>query len=167
MRKGYMVLDGKTSRSFDGLGEDSFFSPNSKRFAHIGATTSQSGKSMDVFYVVDGKEGDAFDGVGKQLTWSPDSKHYAYCAYRGETTVIVRDGRVVGTYAGALLPVFSVDSAHLACWAKMDGKWHVVVNGQSIGKPFDSWLSEKWVEDGNGLHGIGMRGHEVIRVDIK
>ena len=41
--KAYMVLDGTTSRPYDGLGEDSFFSPNSKRFAYVVASTSKSG----------------------------------------------------------------------------------------------------------------------------
>ena len=165
--KAYMVLDGTTSRPYDGLGEDSSFSPNSKRFVYIGATTSQSGKGMDIFYVIDGKQNDAFDSVGKQVSWSPDSKHYAYCAFRGDTTLIVQDGRVLGTYADAVLPMFSLDSIHLIWWANLDNKWYVVVNGQSVGKPFDSWLSKNWVEDSNGLHGIGLREHEVIRIDIK
>jgi hypothetical protein len=165
--KGSVVVDGKVSRHYDGLGEYGFFSPDSKRFAYIGATMSASGKGIDSFFVVDGKQDETFKAVEKQLAWSPDSTHYAYCAFRGDTTVVVRDGKISGTYSEALLPAFSFDSGHLVWWAKMNDKWHVVVDGQSVSKPFDAWLARNWVANSKGLRGIGLRGRDVIRVDIK
>jgi hypothetical protein len=165
--KASMVVDGKGSHHYDGMGEDGFFSPDSKRFAYIGGIMSESRKSIDTFFVVDGKQDETFETVGKQLAWSPDSKHYAYCAFRGDTSVVVRDGKISGAYSEAWLPAFSFDSGHLVWWAKMNDKWHVVVDGQSVSKPFDDWLAKDWVANSKGLRGIGVRGHDVIQVDIK
>jgi len=140
-----IVVDGKEGKAYTQVRGDSVvFSADKKTMAYV------AGDGNKNFVVLDGKEGPPFDDI-YDLRFSPVGSRLAYGARRGLEHFIVEAGKGVeggkehGPYEniqrGSL--VFRPDGKNLA-WAGFgaDGKWHVCVNGKSIGSGCDRVVSQ-------------------------
>lgn len=140
------------------------FSPNSQHFAY-GVNTK-----LSQFMVLDGLEQKRYKGlVEDSMVFSPDSQHFGYIAVNYEDVfVIVVDGIEYETntkWAGKLC--FSPDSKHFAYIVSDEGRWSVVVDGES-GKYYPSLLVDErktlFNEDGS-FHYLIMRDNKIYLVE--
>ena len=97
--------------------------------------------------------GPRYDGIGVDaLALSRAGNHVAYPARRGNTWLVVHDGRELGPWSGIGELAFSPDGARLAFSAERNGRWFVVVDG-TPGPAFEGIFAHSllWSPDGSSL----------------
>jgi hypothetical protein len=111
---------------------------------------------------VGGVSGPRYDGIGVDaLALSREGNHVAYPARRGNTWLVVHDGRELGPWSGVGELAFSPDGARLAFSVEQDHGWQVVVDGRP-GPRFEAIFARSlaWSSDGVSLaYAASLAGH--------
>lgn len=125
-----LVVDGRASREWDGIGEV-VFSPDSERVAYAAESRGRW------HVVVDGVVGVPVDGILREsLQFSPDSRRLAYVAqYAGGVHAVI-DGVTSARYDGIGRLTFSPDSRRVGFLARVGGYAYAVVDG-AIGPAYE------------------------------
>lgn len=127
----HLVVDGRPSRAWDGIGEVAF-SPDGGSIAY--AAANRAGWRI----VLDGVPGPTFDAVlADTLSFSRSSTHLAYAAQARDGVVAVLDGRAGGRHDGIARLGFAGPDGPLAYVARNEAHSFVVVDGVA-GEPFDA-----------------------------
>ncbi len=120
--KWVVVLDGKESTAWDGIG-DILFSPDSQHIVYAALQGSH-------WHVVrDEKVGPPFNALLQgSFIFSSDSNRFAYAAQHGRAALAVVDGKIGREYEGIAKLIFSSDNLHVAHVAYKDGNVRVVLD---------------------------------------
>lgn len=135
----FVVVDGREGPAFTAIAHGAF-SPDGKSFAY--AASPEDGKWA---VVVDGEVGPLWDNWRAGPVFSPDGQRLAYAADRGELGKDAKRARLIvddqesPPYEMVSLPAFSLDSSHVACAVRSDGKSWVVIDGED-GPKYDALL---------------------------
>jgi hypothetical protein len=138
-RKAFFVVDGKKHPEFDAVGIDFVFSPDGTHNAYFAST--QEGRVL----VVDGAVKARIEGnVDHMLDFSPDSQRLLYGVMKADQScyIVVDDQKgpvhesigAGGTPPGVtaeptVCALFSPDSRRVACLARKEGLFLIVVDG--------------------------------------
>lgn len=131
------IIGETTGPPFDFL-STAVFSPDSTRYAYVGATQTKNNIKMQV--LSDRGRGPFYDEVDL-LVFSPDSKHLAYRARIDDKWFLITDGKAHKAYDLVDIPYFSPDSYIVAYRAVKGNNAIMVVNGieytYKINNPFN------------------------------
>jgi Tol biopolymer transport system component len=144
-QRAFAVVDGKMSRPYAAVGQDSpIFSPDSTRVAY--AAGERPGTT---YYVVDGRSGPLHTACSS-FCFSPDSRRTAYiAAERPDHHVVVVDSEPSEPLTSICSPgvVFSPDSQRFAYAGEQQAGEYAVVADGAKGPTFESVMSPAFSPD--------------------
>ena len=122
-----LVLDGVEGKVYEHI-FDVRFSADGK---HVAGRALRGGKWR---MLLDGAEGEMFDEL-RAPCFSPAGQRLGYVALRDRAQYFVVDGVVSRPFQEILMPspVFSTDSAHVACAGRVDDRWVILLDGAEKG----------------------------------
>jgi len=126
------------------------FSPASGRFACV--VRRDHGQCV----WLDGQSGPVFDAI-LSLHFSPDGSRLAYTAMKGTKRLLVLDGKSSAEYDRLEELVFSADGTRFACAAGDAHTQHSFVDGQPMGRAYESVSSLAFSPDGKRFVFVGVR----------
>ena len=108
------------------------------RHWHVGYVSRDEDRTFHA--VIDGQNGPAYDGIGA-IVFAPGGPRFAYRARKGQSWVLVADGREGDEYdAIPLDPIFSPDGKSVY-YAARKGEGCMIVAGSKAGPPFSDIAS--------------------------